>query len=196
VSGSKKATCPRVRSEQLGAGLDPGRVLRARFFLGVSQHTVRYTEMAPDRFNGGTELVSLPNVSCPRHFSLDDRRSDMRGKALVFGFSFAAVALMCLAREPAAQTQQGTQPSQTERVPPDMLRGDMMDRGMMGGGMDTGVGTVGGGMGGGMMCAHMMGSGMMGGGMGRPDGCRRRRLNFVAGISSRPRADFQRHRSK
>jgi hypothetical protein len=92
----------------------------------------------------------------------------MRGKALVFGFSFAAVALMCLAREPAAQTQQGTQPSQTERVPPDMLRGDMMDRGMMGGGMDTGVGTVAGGMGGGMMCGHMMGSGMMGGGMGRP----------------------------
>jgi EF hand len=79
----------------------------------------------------------------------------MRGKALVFGFSFAAVALICLAREPAAQTQQGTQPSQTERVPPDMLRGDMMGHGMMGGGMDTGVGTVGGGMGGGMMCGHM-----------------------------------------
>ena len=78
----------------------------------------------------------------------------MRGKALVFGFSFAAVALMCLAREPAAQTQQGTQPSQTDRVPPDMLRGDMMGGGMMGGGM-----------GGGMMCGHMMGSGMMGGGM-------------------------------
>jgi EF hand len=78
----------------------------------------------------------------------------MRGKALVFGFSFAAVALMCLAREPAAQTQQGTQPSQTDRVPPDMLRGDMMGGGMMGGGM-----------GGGMMCGHMMGSGMTGGGM-------------------------------
>jgi EF hand len=74
----------------------------------------------------------------------------MRGKALVFGFSFAAVALMCLAREPAAQTQQGTQPSQTERVPPDMLRGDMMGGGMMGGGS-------------GMMCGHMGGSGMMGG---------------------------------
>jgi EF hand len=82
----------------------------------------------------------------------------MRGKALVFGFSFAAVALMCLAREPAAQTQQGTQPSQTERVPPDMLRGDMIGRGMMGGGMDTGVGTVDGGRGGGMMCGHMGGS--------------------------------------
>jgi EF hand len=68
----------------------------------------------------------------------------MRGKALVFGFSFAAVALMCLAREPAAQTQQGTQPSQTDRVPPDMLRGDMMGGGMMGGGM-----------GGGMMCGGM-----------------------------------------
>src|SRR4029450_12832698 len=87
------------------------------------------TEMAADRFSGGTELASLPNVSCPRG------RSDMRGKALVFGFSFAAVALMCLAREPAAQTQQGTQPSQTDRVPPDMLRGDMMGGGMMGGGM-------------------------------------------------------------
>src|SRR4029450_5798182 len=106
------------------------------------------TEMAADRFSGGTELASLPNVSCPRG------RSDMRGKALVFGFSFAAVALMCLAREPAAQTQQGTQPSQTDRVPPDMLRGDMMGGGMMGGGM-----------GGGMMCGHMMGSGMTGGGM-------------------------------
>jgi hypothetical protein len=53
VSGSKKATCPRVRSEQLGAGLPAGFSIRARFFLGVSQHTVRYTEMAPDRFNGG-----------------------------------------------------------------------------------------------------------------------------------------------
>jgi EF hand len=73
----------------------------------------------------------------------------MRGKALVFGFSFAVVALMCLAHEPAAQTQQGTQPSQTERVPPDMLRGDMMGGGMMGGS--------------GMMCGHMGGSGMMGG---------------------------------
>jgi hypothetical protein len=84
----------------------------------------------------------------------------MRGKTLVFGFSFAAVAFLCLAREPAAQTQQGTQPSQTERVPPDMLRDDMMGRGMMGGGMDPGVGTVGGGIGGGMMCGHMMGGGM------------------------------------
>jgi EF hand len=76
----------------------------------------------------------------------------MRGKALVFGFSFAVVALMCLVHEPAAQTQQGTQPSQTERVPPDRLRGDMM-----GGGSGT-MGTVGGGM----MCGHM-GGGMMGG---------------------------------
>jgi EF hand len=74
----------------------------------------------------------------------------MRGKALVFGFSFAVLALMCLVHEPAAQTQQGTQPSQTERVPPDMLRGDMMGGGMMGGGS-------------GMMCGHMAGSGMMGG---------------------------------
>jgi hypothetical protein len=74
----------------------------------------------------------------------------MRGKALVFGFSFAVLALMCLVHEPAAQTQQGTQPSQTERVPPDMLRGDMMGGGIMGGGS-------------GMMCGHMGGSGMMGG---------------------------------
>jgi EF hand len=58
----------------------------------------------------------------------------MRGKALVFGFSFAVIGLMCLVHEPAAQTQQGTQPSQTERVPPDMLRGDMTGGGMMGGG--------------------------------------------------------------
>jgi EF hand domain-containing protein len=86
----------------------------------------------------------------------------MRGKALVFGFSFAVVALMCLAHEPAAQTQQGTQPSQTERVPPDMLRGDMTGGGMMGGGsgmMGGAMGTAGGGM----MCGHMGGSGMMGG---------------------------------
>jgi hypothetical protein len=54
----------------------------------------------------------------------------MRGKSLVFGFSFAAVALMCLAREPAAQTQQGTQPSQTERVPPDMLLSRSMETGV------------------------------------------------------------------
>jgi hypothetical protein len=77
----------------------------------------------------------------------------MRGKALVFGFSFAAVVLTCLAREAAAQPQQGTQPGQIQQVPP--------DSGMMGGGI------IGGGMGGGMMCGHMMGggSGMMGGGM-------------------------------
>jgi hypothetical protein len=75
----------------------------------------------------------------------------MRGKALVFGFSFAVVALMCLVHEPAAQTQQGTQPSQTERVPPDMLRGDMM------GGGSGAMGTVGGGMMGGMHAEHRHG---------------------------------------
>jgi hypothetical protein len=86
----------------------------------------------------------------------------MRGKALVFGLSFAVVALMCLVHEPAAQTQQGAQPSQTERDPPDMVRGDMMGGGMGGGsGMMGGMGTVGGGM----MCGHMGSSGMMGDGM-------------------------------
>jgi EF hand len=69
---------------------------------------------------------------------------NMRGQALLVGISFAAVALICLAHEAAAQPQQGTQAGQTQQqaqqVQPEggmmggrMMGGDMRSGGMMGG---------------------------------------------------------------
>jgi EF hand len=63
---------------------------------------------------------------------------NMRGQALVVGISFAAVALICLVHEAAAQAQQGIQAGQTQQgaqqVQPEggMIGGRMMGGGMMG----------------------------------------------------------------
>ena len=59
----------------------------------------------------------------------------MRWQGLVFGISFAAVALSGVPHEAAAQTQQGTQAGQTQQVQPE---GGMMGGRMMGGGMRSG----------------------------------------------------------
>jgi EF hand len=64
----------------------------------------------------------------------------MRWQGLVFGISFAAVALSGVPPEAAAQTQQGAQAGQTQQVQPE---GGMMGGRMMGGGMRS-EGTMGG----------------------------------------------------
>jgi len=60
----------------------------------------------------------------------------MRWQGLLFGISFAAVALSGVPHEAAAQTQQGTQAGQTQQVQPEgMMGGRMMGGGMRSGGM-------------------------------------------------------------
>jgi hypothetical protein len=63
----------------------------------------------------------------------------MRGQALLVDISFAAVALICLAHEAAAQPQQGTQAGQTQQQAQQVQpEGGMMGGRMMGGDMRSG----------------------------------------------------------